>query len=69
MRKADYAVPQWCHVIATLATMQIKDRAKSIKSGSACDNSAKANGKALLYFRSNEQRGHPEDCDGVDQAW
>ena len=34
--------------------MQIKDRAKSIKFASVCDNSAKARGKLLLYFRSKK---------------
>jgi hypothetical protein len=46
----------------------MKDRAKSIKFGIACDNSAKVSGKLLLYFRSKEQRGQPQDCNGVVQA-
>lgn len=53
-RKAGYAVAPWRHAIATLAVMQIKDRAKSIKFASVCDNSAKARGKLLLYFRSKK---------------
>ena len=53
-RKAGYAVARWRHAIATLAVMQIKDRAKSIKFASVCDNSAKARGKLLLYFRSKK---------------
>jgi hypothetical protein len=46
--------------IATPAVTQIKDRAKSIKFAGVCDNSAKARGKRLLYFRSKKRQ--PEDC-------
>jgi hypothetical protein len=48
--------------IATPAVTQIKDRAKSIKFAGVCDNSAKARGKRLLYFRSKERKRQPEDC-------
>jgi hypothetical protein len=56
-RKAGYVVARWRHVIATPAVTQIKDRAKSIKFASACDNWAKARGKLLLYFRSKSEKG------------
>jgi hypothetical protein len=61
-RKAGYAVARWRHAIATPAVTQIKDRAKSIEFAGVCDNSAKARGKRLPYFRSKERKRQPEDC-------